>query len=345
MLLTTGKKGQAVIPETITGDWLLDKVKSVLSFQDAPLVQINVTRELKHHHSRILFFQAIYASEFTQGYPVRWIAKIRTDHEGMAEGAFYQLAQEQGRTSALPELGGFIQLEEGVSLLLLKNMQQDYRQLVSDQQIFKKGQWQPAMPVLKGAIAELARFHAAWWNSDLLQSRSDVFSQGGWWGRDQTFASDQDKRQQQVEQFLYAQKPSPECRHLLEQSVDLLPTIEARLNTQPLTCVHGDCYPWHFFISRTDQSIKLLDLEFVGANSPAHDLVALLMFWRGDVEAVLLGYFRVLEQFGVAGYSMEQLQKDCTLAIAGHAFMVVQDWLRGCDQRLWKNKLKGLVRL
>ena len=345
MFFNPGKETEVQVPETITGEWLLSRLKDELSFSGAPLENIVVTRELRHHHSRIVFFQAIYASDYIHGYPVRWMAKIRTDNEGLAEGAFYQLARKKGMTVALTEFGGLIPLGESSSMLLLKNMQHDYRLLVSSEQVFTSEYWQPTPKAIEGVLAKLARFHARWWDNKLLRNNPDIFSKGAWWGRDEQFVENESERRHQAKAFLQAHKDEPDVDVFINESLENLSNIRKRLNRESVTCVHGDCYPWHFFVSRLDQTVKLFDLEFVGYNTPAHDLVSLLAYWRGDLDQVMKQYCQSLKKYGVENYGLSQLKDDMRLAIYGHALITIQDWQRGCSPALWNNKFKGLLRL
>ncbi len=333
------------IPDPLTADWLNRALQEQGILQEGNVLWIHQKQALTHHHSRILYLNVRFSSDAFPALPQNLVIKIRHRFEGQPEGAFYQLARQLERDSLLPALSGMAEWDSGETMLLLEDLQTHYRLAVSGNQVLTGGQWSPEKRLLSHMLQTLACFHADWWEAPELVSRPDVFSKGGWWGRDSHFLDDQAGKANELRHFLSTVTLDSAIIDTLNNSINLIPELNDRLKQQPKTCVTGDCFPWHFFIERYNASVKIFDLEFVGVNSPAHDLVSLLTYWQGNTEQALKDYHQRLLICGVNNYQYKDLLRDIRLLIHAHTLLSMRDHQRGCSPSLWMNRLNGLQRL
>ena len=338
------------IPKKITALWLAELLKEAGSKTEGKIESIIVTQDTTHHHSRMVYLDIKYSDNTEGMFPAQWIMKIRENFEGVAEGRFYELSERTSRSGLLPESGFFKQWASGESVLLVENLKSGYQLAVTSDQVFSLKEWNPHPTVFNSILQALAIFHAHWWRAEELIRHPDIFSQGGWWGRNSDFLNDIETNPKSnwsnaISAFRYGVELKPRHNDLITQAIETRDKIKTRLNTHPVTCAHGDCYPWHFFLSRTHTAVKLFDFEFVGINSPAHDLVSLLSYWQGDYREAFRLYHKALIENGVANYDFNELLDDVQLLIMAHSLMCVQDWRRGCSKNLWLGKLNGLIRM
>ena len=166
-------------------------------------------------------------------------------------------------------------------------------------------------------IGQLARFHASWWDSPLLedlhwmplrQSDSGAYQQlyPGAWNALSEKAGD---------------GMPPGLRVLGDHLITDVRRIKTRLTRPPRTVVHGDyrldnCF---FSTSATSQQVVVIDWEFCTRGRGAYDVATFISEafsprLRRKVELSLLReYHSILEESGVRGYTFEECLYDYRL--------------------------------
>jgi Phosphotransferase enzyme family len=166
-------------------------------------------------------------------------------------------------------------------------------------------------------IEEIAPFHAQWWGE---RAPIHAFPRVG---------GDHDAWQEryagQVDLFLerYAESLSPAVRRLLDRLRSRLAAVRVALAAGPQTLIHADLHLDNvIFDGRAEgRSAVILDWQTASVGSPAWD-VALFLFDslsvedRRAAEATLLDrYATLIAQHGVRGYGVDELRRDCRLAL------------------------------
>lgn len=321
------------VPEIITKEWLDDLLREQNTLTSGSVSSVVLKRRFVHHHSDILFLQVHYSSNTEPKLPEHWVLKIRTHSEGVPEVRFYQQATSSKKHEYLPRAGAFKFWNSGESVLLLESLQNTHKLVVTDNQVFNQLGWRPTYAVLQQLIKTIARFHACWWNTPELSS---LKSQP--WDYD-------DILNHNVSPFKNKEQPGDAVMELLERAVRDIPLFVKRAEESQVTLVHGDCFPWHFFLGRAEEDVKLFDFEFSMVHSPAYDLVSLISYWQGDYLKWFRQYHYVLISEQIMDYGFDELLADIKLAIAAHTLRTVFDWHRGCSTALWKTKLTGLTKM
>ena len=168
-------------------------------------------------------------------------------------------------------------------------------------------------------IEQLARFHASWWDSPLLENQdwlplreadADAYEQiypGAWAAL--------------VEKAGKAMPPG--LRVLGDNLLTDLRSIKARLTRPPRTVVHGDYRLDNCFFSEgaNSQQVVVIDWEFCTRGRGTYDVAtfiseAFLPRKRQELELGLLReYHLLLEDNGVRGYSFEECLYDYRLSM------------------------------
>ena len=286
-------------------------------------------RRFLHHHCDVLFLQVNYSPDANARLPEHWVLKIRTHFEGTGEINFYQQASGAARLNYLPKAGACKSWETGESVLLLESLKESHKLMVTDEQVYNQLGWRPTRALLGQLLEALAGFHACWWNQPELELLK-------------TDSPDNDEIFNKVRSFKNKMRSDDVLIKLVERGLADIPLYRKRAEALPVTLVHGDCFPWHFFLGRGGQSVKLFDFEFTSVHSPAYDLVSLLSYWRGNYLKMFRQYHDILVDRDVYGYDFEVLLEDIKLAIAAHILRSVQEWHRGCSEAMWKTRLTGL---
>lgn len=321
------------VPEIITKDWLNDLLGEQNTLTSGSVTSVVLKRRFVHHHSDILFLQAQNSCDIEPNLPEHWVLKIRTHFEGTSEVQFYQQAALSQKQEHLSRAGAFKLWDSGESVLLLENLQHTHKLVVTDNQVFNQFGWRPTCAVLEQLIQAIALFHGRWWNAPELSSLS--FSPWNY----------EDILNRSLVHFKAKERPDDAVTALLEQAVHDISLFQHRTDQSQVTLVHGDCFPWHFFLGREGGDVKLFDFEFAMVHSPAYDLVSLLSYWQGDYLKWVRRYHDALVSAQVTDYSFNHLLADIKLAVSAHTLRVIFDWHRGCSEALWKPRLGGVLKI
>ena len=333
MFFKDAPSAKTFVPEIITKDWLNDLLREQNTLTAGKVNSVVLRRRFLHHHSDLLFLQVNYSSDVDHRFPDQWVLKVRTHHEGDTEVRFYHQAAEANRLDFLPRAGAFKSWPSGESVLLLESLKGTHRLVVTDDQVFSQQGWRPTGGILQQLINTLARFHACWWNQSELETMK---SQP--WDYDDILIKN-------VPSFKNSVQSETHLMELVNDAIANIPLFLKRAEVSPVTLIHGDCFPWHFFRGREGDDMKLFDFEFSTVHSPAYDLVSLLCYWHGDCLKAFRKYYDVLVAGQVSDYRFEELLDDIRLAVAAHTLRAVQDWHRGCSDALWRNKMVGLLQM
>jgi Phosphotransferase enzyme family len=190
-------------------------------------------------------------------------------------------------------------------------------------------------------IEEIAAFHARWWGE---RAPVHAFPRGG---------GDHDARQEryagQAEVFLdrYGDALPPAVRRLLDGLRSCFAGVLAALAAGPQTLIHADLHLDNvIFDGRSDgRSAVVLDWQTASVGSPAWD-VALFLFGSLSIEdrraaedALLDRYATLIGEHGVRDYGVDDLRRDCRLALLAVLGGTV-GWLTSLDA----NELTGRER-
>jgi hypothetical protein len=181
-------------------------------------------------------------------------------------------------------------------------------------------------------IEQIGPFHARWWGEGAPVS---AFPRGG---------GDPEARQErydgQAEFFLqrYGDVVPGAVRAVIERLRSRLAGVLAELAAGPATLIHGDLHLDNvIFDARGDgRSAVVFDWQMASVGAPASD-VALFLFGSLGVEdrraaegALLDRYAALLAEHGMGGYGVDDLRRDCRLALLAVLAGTV-GWLTSLD--------------
>jgi hypothetical protein len=166
-------------------------------------------------------------------------------------------------------------------------------------------------------IEELAPFHALWWGKRAPARR---FPRSGGDPRER-----QERFAQRAEPFLgrYGDSLPPAICSIVDRLRSRLSDVAEAMYSRPQTLIHGDLHLDNmiFDTRSADRSVVVLDWQTVSVGPPAWD-VALFLIGSLSVEdrraaegELLARYVELLGTYGVRGYSVEDLRRECGLAL------------------------------
>ena len=177
-------------------------------------------------------------------------------------------------------------------------------------------------------------FHARWWAQPPLGDSSWL---PNWVGNQE---ARQERYTRQVGPFL--QRFGHQLPPLLHETIDRLRTDYVRVLTRlagaPATLIHADLHLDNMLFSPSDRDhpVTILDWQSISWGAAAVD-VALFLFGslstnqrRAQGLDLLAHYHRHLVDYGVSGYSFQQLLDDCRLALLWQLAGTV-GWLSSVD--------------
>jgi len=164
-------------------------------------------------------------------------------------------------------------------------------------------------------IDQLGPFHARWWGGRVPK---DTFPYGG---RDPR--ARQERYDSQAKAFLerHGDTLPPSVVDIVTQLRSRLGRVAEALYEHPHTLIHGDLHLDNLmFEPRGDRSVAVLDWQTVCVGPPAWDVAFFLGSLSVDdrrvAEAELLDrYVTLLAAHGVADYPLQDLRRDCGLAL------------------------------
>ena len=171
-------------------------------------------------------------------------------------------------------------------------------------------------------IDALARFHAQWWDRRPPDGFNRLRLDPETW---------QARYALHADRFLnsYGDRITPAFGRLVMELRPRLAAIAGAMEARRRTLIHGDLHLDNLIFDRRrrDRPVVLLDWQTASVGAPAWDLT-LLLFDSLRVEArrtaedeLFNRYVNQLRQHGVRSYSVEQLRRDCGLALL--------EWLAG----------------
>jgi hypothetical protein len=181
-------------------------------------------------------------------------------------------------------------------------------------------------------IEQIAPFHARWWGE---RAPARAFPRTG---------ADHDARQErydrQVDLFLerYGDALPADARSVTDQLRSRLASVLGALAAGPHTLIHADLHLDNIIFDARggDRSAVVLDWQTASVGSPAWD-VALFLFGSLSVEdrraaedALLDRYATLIAEHGVRDYEIDDLRRDCKLALLAVLAGTV-GWLTSLD--------------
>ena len=164
-------------------------------------------------------------------------------------------------------------------------------------------------------VAELARFHARWWNDEALLGQEWMRPPAGFGGRVITLF------EEGLPTFLERAEEFPRLAGLVDRIRKLMPSmvgqLEGRFGRRPYTLVHGDMRLDNLFLPAGDDGrFAVIDWQGVTLGMAAADLSYLLALsldielrraYEGDLVAL---YHATLVGHGVDDYPLSRLKRD-----------------------------------
>lgn len=208
-------------------------------------------------------------------------------------------------------------------------------------------------------IDTLARFHAYWWQHELLTSGR--FAVGYWTHNADRFGQYLQRRQRSWDDLIAAERDwlPADIRELYEWVFARLPYhwehyLEPRFRNQThLTLIHGDAYFSNFLCPKTPGigTTYLLDWQSPTVDLAGYDLVNLIAaFWSpaqrheaGREQRMLQRYYNTQCARGVTGYTWDELLIDYRSGLIFWLLMPVQDRFGGAGKTYWWPKMQCLV--
>lgn len=304
--------------------------------------------------------EPVYSSDAPSDVPERLFIKIKQNHWGRDEVAFYRLAagQKPALSMLIPLIDGAYDEETGVSHCLMHDVDGTHHAPVSRERILA-GDGVPEEGELAGCVETLAGLHAYWWEHRILgdgpvripppfrdeeRYMAEVREQAEEWRRFRKTAGGELPR---------------ELLELYDSRVEALPTLWDRylkhrfIHFSQLTVCHSDCYFTQFLCPDNPKvhGTYLSDMEEVCVYLGAEDLVYLIAtFWtreqrqESDREIrCLTRYYESLVKRGVENYSWDDLCRDYRLQLIWRVELPVWDQQNGSTRDYWQPKMQCLA--
>ncbi len=304
--------------------------------------------------------EPVYSGAAPAGVPERLFIKIKQQHWGRDEVAFYRLAASQNRPlpMLIPVIDGAYDKRTGFSHCLMQDISKTHHAPVSRERVLA-GDGVPEEGELTGCVEALAGLHAFWWEHPDLKGgpvkvplpfrdegryMAEVREQAGEWRRFRASAG--------------AELPR-ELLELYDRRIEALPALWERFfrsrfdGLRQLTVCHSDCY-FTQFLCPDDPSTHgtcLSDLEEACVYLGAEDLVYLIAtFWTreqrldSDRETrCLKRYYATLVKRGVENYAWDDLCRDYRLQLIWRVHLPVWDQVNGSTRDYWQPKMQCLA--
>ena len=304
--------------------------------------------------------EPVYSEDAPADVPERLFIKIKQNHWGRDEVAFYRLVtgQKPPPSMLIPLIDGAYDKETGVSHCLMLDVSGTHHAPVSRERILA-GDGVPEEEELAGCVDALAGLHAYWWEHSALRDgpvripppfrdeeryMTEVRCQTEEWRRFRKTAGGELPR---------------ELLALYDNRIEALPTLWDRYLKHrfdcfsQLTACHSDCY-FTQFLCPDDPEVHgtyLSDMEEMCVCLGAEDLVYLIAtFWtreqrqKNDRETrCLTRYYESLVKRGVENYSWDDLCGDYRLQLIWRVELPVWDQQNGSTRDYWRLKMQCLV--
>lgn len=280
---------------------------------------------------------------------------------GRAEVKFYRLVAmlpDRRRLSMItPCYAAAYHRDSNTSYVLLQDVSETHKPVQQSREEQRK-EMPPASTIVQ-VVDTLAQFHSYWWGHPLLG----------------TGVTGVQQRYQDIHQFeRYMQRRDSALQDLIlyekrwfpKPLIDLYQEVLTRFSTlwqgqletrfrmhRNMTLIHGDCYFANFLQPKeiiTGQTY-IIDWYSPEVHLGASDLVNLVATsWTQEQrdedqreEQILQRYYQGLQNYGVQGYSWEDLLVDYRLSIIEWLLQPLQDRMDGVSKNSWWYKMQCLV--
>lgn len=310
-------------------------LRNTKSLEQVEVKEIKIIKTLSTFVSNICFFQVKYSKESLKTAPNRFFLKMSKEdfpEMGKREVFFYNtIANQMGAIPVIPCYDAKFNENTGRSHILLNDI--------------SKTHFQTEYPIpptyinCERHIEGLAKFHGLWWDDKRLEDfkRGDPKNVN-----DEQNVKDQEKIVQNFLDFI-GDRISKKRRKILNNSNEL---AVRKLNEwykegfnikkgKNLTLCHGDAHAWNAFYPKDsiDGKFYLYDWQLVGVFNGTLDLAYFMgVHWspqrRKRLEKVLLQkYHKILEESGIANYSLKDCYNDYRTSIVLLIYgIVVRQW-------------------
>jgi hypothetical protein len=345
--------------EQITTEWLTSVLREEGMFGSAVVTAVDIEPMENVWNSKAYRLRLTYSGE-TSGAPARLFLKLKSDHYGKEEAAFYSYVRSSGvdLPVLVPCFSSEYDSDAGDSHVLLADLSETHFTPFTIVQ-FRALEVVPEPIYLQQIVDSVAEFHAYWWEHPLLGS--------GFASANPTFATREgwvaslEESGKELHAFVASVGDALDA-----ETIDTLRQIHSRVpalwddylaerlsHRRALTLINGDCYFIQFLCPiRADEGrTHMIDLDSINAFLPAFDLMYLFTtFWTreqraegGREMAALRHYHKRLQEGGIANYSFDQLLLDYRVSIALNVLHPVWDQQNGSSEAYWRPKLSCLL--
>ncbi|WP_155161634.1 phosphotransferase [Sansalvadorimonas verongulae] len=270
------------------------------------------------------------------------ILKQPNAYSGYYELLFHRLTSAASDSPAAPVLASGA-LSDDSCFLLMPDQTITHRQLFSPMKTFTGSQI--SQPLQTTLLKTLADFHKA---MEPLVEHAEELGFGRYRDLPRPLLEHISICSALVKDFpehIVPPEDHQKLKTLLPQAVHywetvLRPKFAAR---KGLAICHGDCFLHHFWMPLDARESPLLfDFDLATIHRPAWDLVMLLSTGNfPDTERSLKTYHLHARM----GTPFEELKEEFGWLAACQLYHVLADRERGCNELLWKGRLKNLLRL
>lgn len=325
-------KSPIVRAEEVTPAWLTAVLYEQEVLHQGAVIQVTASQPYTGFASRTWRLQPVYSSDASTDVPRMLFLKCsradlvpgeRDTNKVRREIDYYQrLAPLMSSVPSVPCYAASYDAHSETSHLLLLD--------VSETHTTCSGAGHPTNP--QNAVRVLARLHAFWWDSPLLESHV-----GGLPTRERLERNwtDGARRTESFVEML-GDRLCRRWRDTYARVLRSLPHLYRRhLSGQDLTLVHGDAHLSNFLFPRTENvgETFLVDWQFWHATLGSTDLAFMIAAkWEPEIRRhrerpLLRLYYDTLLEQGVSGYSWDQCWDDYRLSvILVSIFIPVWQW-------------------
>ncbi|WP_281646990.1 phosphotransferase [Parendozoicomonas sp. Alg238-R29] len=270
----------------------------------------------------------------------RLVLKLSPAGSGEHEVIFHQTIKAGSDVPTTPVLAFGI-LEDETSFLIMPDQTDTHRQLFNTVQTFTGSRISHSLQTT--VIKALTAFHKA---MEPLVEHADYLGVGRYRDLPRPLLEYVTLCSELVAEFPERILP-PEDHQQLKQLLPLAvhywkTSLRKRLKSkQGLTICHGDCFLHHFWMPHnTQQEPLLFDFDLATLHSPTWDLVTLLSTGNfPDTERCLKTY----HLHAGLGTPFDEFKEEFAWLSICQLYHVLADRERGCDELLWKDRLKNLL--
>ncbi len=343
-------------------EWLTGALRRSNTLPNGEVTGI-VQRDNAAFNSQVSHLALSYSVDAPETAPARLLLKLKNDHNGKQEAAFYRMAH-----AAEPLLHMLVRCygvdyseQTGNSYLLLEDVSETHTPRITHGQHIELN-YLPTQDHLDGIVGAIGSFHARFWQYPLVHQEGALFAVTDWYGAKAGYEHFVARRHQHWAHFVEMEggRLPDDLRRLYERTLGSLPTLwkrflEPRIATgRQLTLTYGDCYLGQFLCPKDPSRHEtiMLDLDSACMDFEAMDLVYLFAtFWTpeqraegGREEKALRQYYETLLDHGVQDYRWDDLLRDYRFMLTLMIFHPVWDQTYlGSNNSYWWAKMQCLT--